>query len=294
MVTRSSTGSAELTTWKDGRLEPCTLAEFIEGLRRYSEWADSQFNVRSDPTAHLGGRLSAAADALEHFGSAAQAAPEPDDARYWEFRKTVENFVFDPIRRGGRTEGEILNQLKIMSEEHYAKPNCYVPTQPMQGGDKGDVVAPNLANVEDAFHSWVWNKTGMPIGMLSPATAAELAFKAGADWAALAAQQRASNAYRAPDREAVAVWILRERGMVNTSIESIKEYRGETWLKALADADAVLALPSTQSASGYMTQEQIDADKGVIRETSAMSEQELIDAIDRMPMVTSTHRSGEA
>lgn len=62
------------------------------------------------------------------------SAATPMDARYWKFRNVVENLVFDPIRRGGRAEAEILNQLKMMSEEHYAKPNCYtdVAATPMR------------------------------------------------------------------------------------------------------------------------------------------------------------------
>lgn len=38
------------------------------------------------------------------------------DARYWEFREKVEKLVFDPIRRGGRVEDEILAELERMSQ----------------------------------------------------------------------------------------------------------------------------------------------------------------------------------
>ncbi len=65
-----SSSDTGLTTWKNGRLEPCTLAEFICGLRRHAGWADQEFGIRSDAAAHLGQRLNAAADALERHGLA--------------------------------------------------------------------------------------------------------------------------------------------------------------------------------------------------------------------------------
>ena len=60
---------------------------------------------------------------------AATPAVGGEDARYWEFRKVVEELVFDPIRRGGRTEAEIVSQLRIMSDEHYAAQ----PASPLRG-----------------------------------------------------------------------------------------------------------------------------------------------------------------
>jgi hypothetical protein len=40
-------------------------------------------------------------------------------------------------------------------------------------------------------------------------------------------------------REAIAEWLLRDRGLKDASIEAIKEYRGETYLKAaMLDAGA--------------------------------------------------------
>lgn len=57
--------SNHLKTWKDGQLQPCTIHEFTQGLRRYAEWADERFSVRSDTAAHLGERLNAAADLID-------------------------------------------------------------------------------------------------------------------------------------------------------------------------------------------------------------------------------------
>lgn len=54
----------DLKSWKDGQLQSCTMAEFIQSLYRYSGWADDRFKFMSDPSAHLGERLKAAADAL--------------------------------------------------------------------------------------------------------------------------------------------------------------------------------------------------------------------------------------
>lgn len=54
----------DLKAWSNGRLESCTLPEFVRSLRRYAGWADQEFGSRSDPAAHLGERLNAAADAL--------------------------------------------------------------------------------------------------------------------------------------------------------------------------------------------------------------------------------------
>ena len=63
--------------------------------------------------------------------SSATPAVGGEDARYWEFRKVVEELVFDPIRRGGLTEAEIVSQLRIMSDEHYAAQ----PASPLRGRD---------------------------------------------------------------------------------------------------------------------------------------------------------------
>jgi hypothetical protein len=75
----------ELRTWKEGRLEPCTLPEFIQGLRHHADWADQYLRHRSDPAAHLGQRLNAAADAL-----AALSAPQAQDTQsapvVWRWR----------------------------------------------------------------------------------------------------------------------------------------------------------------------------------------------------------------
>lgn len=53
-----------LKCWKDGRLETCTTDEFVQSLDRYAGYADEQFKFNSDPAAHLGERLRAAADAI--------------------------------------------------------------------------------------------------------------------------------------------------------------------------------------------------------------------------------------
>jgi hypothetical protein len=56
-------------------------------------------------------------------------------------------------------------------------------------------------------------------------------------------------------REAIAEWLLRDRGLKDASIEAIKEYRGETYLKALDDADEILALsPQAQAGETYSGQ----------------------------------------
>ncbi len=66
------------------------------------------------------------------------------EKRYWDFRAVVENLVFDPIRRGARTEAEIIEQLSIISEEHY-KPMFEPPARvTVTGGDytyEGDIVS---------------------------------------------------------------------------------------------------------------------------------------------------------
>ena len=54
-----------LKTWLNGQLVECSVEEFIQGLRRYAGWAAQEFGIRSDPAAHLGGRLNAAADRIE-------------------------------------------------------------------------------------------------------------------------------------------------------------------------------------------------------------------------------------
>lgn len=46
------------------------------------------------------------------------ARAKANDERYWNFRKKVEELVFDPIRRGGRTEDEILAELGHIMEDH--------------------------------------------------------------------------------------------------------------------------------------------------------------------------------
>lgn len=53
-----------MQTWKDGKLKPCTVEEFTQGLRRLAGWADKEFSYKSDPAAHLGERLNAAADLI--------------------------------------------------------------------------------------------------------------------------------------------------------------------------------------------------------------------------------------
>lgn len=55
----------DLKTWKNGQLVECELLEFTQGLRRHAGWADAEFRVRSDPAAHLGERLTAAADVID-------------------------------------------------------------------------------------------------------------------------------------------------------------------------------------------------------------------------------------
>jgi len=54
-----------LRTWKDGKLEPCTVSEFTRGLRRYAGWAQAEYGVLSSPAAHLSERLNAAADLID-------------------------------------------------------------------------------------------------------------------------------------------------------------------------------------------------------------------------------------
>ena len=102
-VARSSSASATV--------DQMALADWIERN------GESHFNLEYG-FGHETRRevISAIVSALR---AVAKSVP-PDDARYWEFRKQVEELVFDPIRRGGRTEGEIIGQLAIMAEEHYA------------------------------------------------------------------------------------------------------------------------------------------------------------------------------
>jgi len=73
---------APTKAWKDGRLEPCEMPEFIQSLRRHAGWADQEFATRSDAAAHLGERLDAAADALTALTSTDGCRPwqqEPSD-----------------------------------------------------------------------------------------------------------------------------------------------------------------------------------------------------------------------
>lgn len=58
---------ADIKAWKDGQLKPCTMAEFTHQLRRFAGWADQEFGTRSDSAAHLGERLNAAADLIDHL-----------------------------------------------------------------------------------------------------------------------------------------------------------------------------------------------------------------------------------
>lgn len=44
----------------------------------------------------------------------ARVEEERERSLYWDFREKVENLVFDPIRRGGRVEAEILSELNNM------------------------------------------------------------------------------------------------------------------------------------------------------------------------------------
>ena len=57
----------EVKTWVDGRLVPCSLEDFTRGLRRFAGWADEKFSVMSDPSAHFGERLNAAADLIDEI-----------------------------------------------------------------------------------------------------------------------------------------------------------------------------------------------------------------------------------
>lgn len=63
----SVAGEGELKTWKNGRLEACTIQEFTQGLRRFAGWADEKFSIRSDTAAQLGERLATAADLIDRL-----------------------------------------------------------------------------------------------------------------------------------------------------------------------------------------------------------------------------------
>lgn len=53
--------------WIDGKLQDATTSEFAAQLRIFANYADTEFSVRSDPIAHLGERLNAAAAEIERL-----------------------------------------------------------------------------------------------------------------------------------------------------------------------------------------------------------------------------------
>lgn len=85
---------------------------------------------------------------------AASAAETPSGTRYFEFREKVEALVFDPVRRGGRTEAEILAELERMCgyANEYLKPQPHSPAENVGLSDIEHLIVDYFkANKADVF-----------------------------------------------------------------------------------------------------------------------------------------------
>lgn len=88
--------------WYDGQLKPCSLAQFIGSLRRYADYADREFRTRSDPAAHLGERLGAAADEIERLHAEVErmrAALEQIADGTWNAKRTGKLWTYHKFAR---------------------------------------------------------------------------------------------------------------------------------------------------------------------------------------------------